>query len=69
MQISTIGGSSETLAKALTVKPRGSPSRTLVTTVTPVGKCRIAALKFAGVGGPCSFTVCARLFQGPRLAG
>ena len=47
MQMSSEGGSSETLAKALTVMPRGSPSRKLVTTVTPVATWRIAFRKAA----------------------
>jgi hypothetical protein len=47
-QIRSIGGSVETLANALSVMPRGSPSRSDVTTVTPDGWRRITVLNAAG---------------------
>ena len=42
-QIKTVGGSRETPAKALAVKPWARPSWVVVTTTTPVGTRRNAA--------------------------
>ena len=54
MHTSTSGGLSETAVNALAVSPRGSPSASrVVTTVTPVGKCRSAvrnSLALTGMG-------------------
>ena len=44
-QISTIGGSAETLVNALAVNPYGTPSAKVVTIVTPVGNRRMASRK------------------------
>jgi hypothetical protein len=43
MTTSTIGGATETDVNALAVMPCGTPSLTIVMTVTPLGHRRIAA--------------------------